>query len=82
MTFHIDLPSLNLFQIEIGSIYEEENHMHAHTWLTLTDIESLDSSVKGYLKVSMAVFGPVSFLLPKRKISRTSSESEASILFP
>jgi len=56
--------------------------MHAHTWLTLTDIESLDSSVKGYLKVSMAVFGPVSFLLPKRKISRTSSESEVSILFP
>jgi len=46
--------------LDIETIYDEDNHMFANTWVMLTDIESGDSSVRGFLKVSMTVLGPVS----------------------
>jgi len=40
-------------------VFDEDDHMFANTWVMLSDIDSGDSSVRGFLKFTMTLLGPV-----------------------
>ncbi len=44
-------------------IYDEPKHVFPNTWVMLTDIDSGDSAVRGYLKVNLMVLAAVSVFL-------------------
>lgn len=45
------------FKLDIGSIYEEEDHNIANKWLLLSNADDANAGAKGYLLVSMGVLG-------------------------
>ena len=49
---------IGCFKIDIGSIYEEQNHSLNRKWLLLSDTGDQVTNAKGYLKVSVNVMGP------------------------
>ncbi|XP_063963827.1 myoferlin-like isoform X3 [Lytechinus pictus] len=45
------------FKLDVGSIYEEEDHNIANKWLLLSNADDANAGAKGYLLVSMGVLG-------------------------
>ena len=45
------------FHMDVGTIYEEEDHLFKNKWLLLTSPEDSTAGAMGYLQVSMTVIG-------------------------
>lgn len=45
-------------QVDCGRVYNQAGHAVIRKWLALTNPESLDAGVLGYLKVNIAILGP------------------------
>ncbi|KAJ8025764.1 Dysferlin [Holothuria leucospilota] len=43
------------FQLDVGTIYEEDDHCFLNKWLLLTNADDAQAGPKGYLQVSMSV---------------------------
>lgn len=46
--------------MDIGLVHDQDNHQFGRTWVMLTNE---DTSVMGYLKISLTVLGAVPFIL-------------------
>lgn len=43
------------FQLDVGTIYEEDDHCFLNKWLLLTNADDAQAGPRGYLQVSMSV---------------------------
>lgn len=43
------------FQLDVGTIYEEDDHCFLNKWLLLTNADDAQAGPKGYLQASMSV---------------------------
>ncbi len=45
------------FHLDVGTVYEEDDHVFHNKWLLLTSPEDAAAGAMGYLQVSMSVIG-------------------------
>nr|XP_032808020.1 myoferlin-like isoform X1 [Petromyzon marinus] len=71
------------FKIDIGTVYDEQNHAFLRKWLLLSDPEDLAAGARGYLKVSLFVLATGDEAPVEKKVKTEDEEDiENNLLRP